>query len=67
MGAKEHSIESTPEEAVYAGKVTCSKCGRAVKYPREWIIGDNGTIICASCYQELLFPNIKEYSMEMFD
>ena len=67
METTQNGTESTPEEAVHEEKVRCSTCGRVVKYPRGWIIGNNGTTVCASCYQELLFPNIKEYSMETFN
>ena len=45
METTQNDTESTPEEAVHEGKVRCSTCDRVVKYPREWIIGENGTII----------------------
>lgn len=67
MGTTGNGVGSTTREAQHAREVACSRCGRVVKYPREWVMADNGTIICASCYQEIFFRHISDYSMEVFD
>ena len=67
MEAKKKGIESTTNGSAYGHAVSCSKCGQPLRHPYEWVMGENGTIICATCYQEILFPNINYYSMEVFD
>ncbi len=67
MEAKEEGIESTTNGSVQEEAVTCSKCGQLLRHTHEWVRGENGTIICATCYQEILFPNINDHSMEVFD
>ncbi|MBW1689479.1 MAG: hypothetical protein DRG87_01055 [Deltaproteobacteria bacterium] len=67
MEAKREGIESTTNESVQGEAVTCSKCGQLLRHPHEWVKGENGTIICAMCYRELLYPNNNDRSMELFD
>jgi formylmethanofuran dehydrogenase subunit E len=67
MEAKEQGITSAPNGSAKDGVVTCSTCGKVLRRPQEWVKGANGTIICATCYQEILFPNIKPHAMEVFD
>jgi uncharacterized Zn-finger protein len=67
MEAKKKGIESTTNGSVQGDAFICSKCGQLLRHPHEWVMGENGTIICATCYKELLFPNINDHSMELFD
>jgi hypothetical protein len=67
MEAQEKWIRSTTNESAQKEAVACSKCGQLLKHPHEWVRGENGTIICATCYQEILFPNVNYHSMEAFD
>lgn len=39
-------------------KIRCDTCNRELKSSVEWIRTGNG-IICESCYQNLLLPNMK--------
>ena len=39
-------------------KIRCDTCNRELKSPAEWIRTGNG-IICGSCYQSQLMPNMK--------
>jgi formylmethanofuran dehydrogenase subunit E len=63
----EMDTELTAKGAVHEGEMTCSKCGGVVKHPQDYVMGENGTIICKSCYREILFPHINDCSMELFD
>ena len=67
MKTKRNGIEPTRDEALKVGKVKCSTCGRELKFPRDWIKGDNGIIICGFCYQNFLYPIINDSYMEKFD
>jgi formylmethanofuran dehydrogenase subunit E len=67
MERMEERITSPAAESVQEQTVTCSRCGHLLRHPSEWIRGENGTIICARCYQEILFPNTHFYAMEVFD
>ena len=63
----EESIDTVTHGSVQKETVICSKCGRLMRHPHEWVKGENSMIICAMCYQEILFPNIDDHSMELFD
>ena len=67
MEGKKERIETTTNGSVQEEAVTCSKCGQLLRHPHEWVKGENGTIICATCYRKLLYPNINDHAMEMFD
>jgi formylmethanofuran dehydrogenase subunit E len=67
MKAREKGITSTANGSSQEEVVTCSKCGQLLRNPHEWVRGADGTIICATCYREILFPNINYHSMELFD
>jgi hypothetical protein len=65
METEKSSAESVKEET-HVREVRCSKCGRALKYPYERIMGENVAVLCVFCYQDLLFPNLHDYHTEMF-
>jgi hypothetical protein len=67
MEKMEKATELTTKGAAPEGKATCARCGRAVTYPRDCVMGENGAAICASCYREILFPHLNDCSMELFD
>jgi len=67
MEARKRGITSTANESSQEKAVACSKCGQLLRKPQEWVRGADGTIICATCYQEILFPNINYHAMELFD
>lgn len=67
MEKKKERVESTANGSVQEEAVTCSKCGQLLRHPHEWVKGENDTIICVTCYQEILFPNINDHSTEMLD
>ena len=67
MEIKRNGIEPPVDEALKVGKVKCSKCGRELKPPRDWIKVDNDIILCGSCYQNFLYPLINDSHMETFD
>ena len=51
-------IEGVIVAAADDEKVRCDTCNRELKSAVEWIRTDNG-IMCGSCYQSLLLPNMK--------
>jgi formylmethanofuran dehydrogenase subunit E len=67
MEARKKEIILTANGSFQEEVVTCSKCGQLMKNPHEWVKGENGTIICATCYREILFPNVNYHVMELFD
>ena len=67
MEAKEEGIKSPMSGSLQEEAATCSNCGQLLRHTHEWVKGENGRIICATCYQEILFPNINYHSMEVFD
>jgi formylmethanofuran dehydrogenase subunit E len=67
MEKMEKETELTTNGGVHEEMVACSRCGCLVKYPRDCVRGENGTIICKSCYREILFPHLNDHSMELFD
>ena len=48
---------------------SCSKCGRELTSPEEitGIVADIDSLICDACYQNLLFPEAKDYNCELMD
>jgi len=67
MKAERKSIEPTIHQASGNDDFTCSKCGRVLMSSHEGIIGDNNIAFCEPCYKSLLFPNLRECSMEVPD
>lgn len=67
MEKQDNNEGTSAKDSLHVEEVTCSKCGRVLKSPREWITGEKGTVYCAFCYQDLLYPNINDYSKEILD
>ena len=66
METRRNSIEPRAYEKSHSGRITCSKCGRVLMSSHEGIVGDN-IAFCESCYESLLFPNLRERYMEVLD
>lgn len=67
MEIMRNSIEPGAHEKSHKGKLICSECGMALKSPHEGIVGDNNIAYCVSCYKHILFPNLDENYLEIFD
>jgi len=67
MEVNEEENISTKNGSIQEKTVTCSRCGQLLRHPQDWVRGENGAVICATCYQEILFPNIHYHAMEEFD
>ncbi len=44
----------------------CSKCHATLRDPSEWVRSKD-KVLCAACYQALLYPNRKRGSQEIVD
>jgi len=49
--------------------ITCSRCGKKlIFFTKSVLIRDNkNDRLCYTCYQNMFFPDIKEYDTEMLD
>jgi formylmethanofuran dehydrogenase subunit E len=55
MKTKRDPFEQTEDTAIYIEKTKCSKCYRELRSSDKWV-GDQNTILCKGCYQDLAFP-----------
>jgi len=67
METTKKAIALTAITENHKGEATCSRCNHLLKHPHEYLLGENGTIICESCYRELLCPQTKDYKTELLD
>jgi len=67
MRPNEGSMRSTTNGSAEESVVTCSRCGQVLRHPYEWVKAENGTILCAMCYREILFPHTRFDAMEIVD
>jgi formylmethanofuran dehydrogenase subunit E len=45
----------TAERAV-ASPVRCSRCGKTLRSPHDYILSEKRVLLCTWCYQSLIFP-----------
>jgi len=55
MTTKRDLFEQAKYSAIDIEKAKCSKCSRELRSSDRWV-GDQNTILCKSCYQDLAFP-----------
>jgi len=67
METKKNIIDLRAYEKSHSEKIACSKCGRALMSSHEGIVGDNNIAFCEYCYKNLLFPNLHENCLEIFN
>ena len=67
MEIKYNSVEPDSEPMSTMGELRCSKCGMEPKPFHDWIEGDNDSILCGICYQDLVFPHTNLHYTEILD
>ena len=55
MTTKRDIFEQAKDSAIDIEKAKCSKCSRELRSSDRWV-GDQNTILCKGCYQDLAFP-----------
>jgi formylmethanofuran dehydrogenase subunit E len=55
MTKKRGPFEQKKDTAIDIEKAKCSKCNRGLRSSDNWV-GDQNTILCKGCYQDLAFP-----------
>ncbi|MFC1515941.1 hypothetical protein ACFL7E_04185 [Thermodesulfobacteriota bacterium] len=55
MTTKRDYFEQAKDSATDIEKAKCSNCNRELGSPNKWI-GDQNSVLCEGCYQDLAFP-----------